>query len=109
MTKKLNKSVPEQGIEYDKRGRLMYHPDFHPNQGKRFTDDETAYLCKFYETDSLKSLSLALGRLERSLEYRIAYLKKAGLFDYYRVKWDRQLTLKEGSEYYEKASSSRCK
>ncbi|MED1919789.1 hypothetical protein P4V64_31415, partial [Bacillus thuringiensis] len=78
-------------VEYDNRGRLMYHPDFHPNQGKRFTDDETAYLCKFYGTDSLKSLSLALGRLEKSLEYRIAYLRKAGLFDYYRAKWDRQI------------------
>ncbi|RNB94411.1 DNA-entry nuclease [Brevibacillus parabrevis] len=70
---------------------MLYHPDFHPNQGKPFDDDETAYLCKFYEADSLKSLSLALGRLEKSLEYRVAYLKKAGLFDYYRGKWDRQI------------------
>ncbi|MGF9907304.1 DNA-entry nuclease [Brevibacillus porteri] len=78
-------------VEYDVRGRMLYHPEFHPNQGKRFSDEETAYLCKFYETDSLKSLSLALGRIEKSLEYRIAYLKKTGLFDYYRAKWDRQI------------------
>lgn len=84
-------SVPEQGIEYDDRGRMLYHPEFHPNQGKRFSDEETAYLCKFYETDTLKSLSLALGRLEKSLEDRIAYLKKKSLFDYYRAKWDRQI------------------
>ncbi|GEC89530.1 DNA-entry nuclease [Brevibacillus brevis] len=70
---------------------MIYHPEFHPNQGKRFTDEETAYLCKFYETDTLKSLSLALGRLEKSLEYRIAYLKKKALFDYYRDRWDRQM------------------
>ncbi|GEC93641.1 hypothetical protein DES34_112201 [Brevibacillus brevis] len=84
-------SVPEQGIEYDDRGRMLYHPEFHPNQGKRFSDEETAYLCKFYETDTLKSLSLALGRLEKSLEDRIAYLKKKALFDYYRAKWERQI------------------
>lgn len=84
------KKAPKPEIEYDDRGRMKYHPDFHPNQGKRFTDEETAYLCRFYETDTLKSLSLALGRLERSLEYKIVNLRKRALIDYYKYKWDRQ-------------------
>lgn len=89
------KNEQTEEIFYDKRGRMKYHPAFHYNQGKKFDDQETAYLCKYYELDSLKSLSLALGRLEKSLEYRIAYLRKAGLIDYYKSKWDR-LAREEG-------------
>lgn len=76
-------------VEYDSRGRMNYHPDFHPNQGKRFSTEETAYLCKFYDVDPIKTLSLALGRTEKSLEYRIVYLRKKSLIDYYKAKWDR--------------------
>lgn len=96
MAKKRNVSVPEEGIEYDKRGRLMYHPELHPNQGKPFSDEETAYLCKFFEVDQMKSLSLALGRVEQSLEYRMVYLRKLGLIEYYKAKWDR---LPESDDY----------
>lgn len=88
MARKRNVSIPDEGIEYDKRGRLKYHPDFHPNQGKEFSDEELAYLCKFYEVDSLKSLSLALGRIEQTLTNKVVYLRKTGLFDYYKKKWD---------------------
>lgn len=87
-TTQLKVHTPE--IEYDERGRMKYHPLYHPNQGKRFADEETAYLCKFYETDTLKSLSLALGRIEQSLEYKIVNLRKRDLIDYYKSKWDRQ-------------------
>jgi hypothetical protein len=88
MAKKRNLAIPEEGIEYDNRGRLKYHPEFHPNQGERLNDEELAYLCKFYEVDSLKSLSLALGRTERTLTNKVNYLRKKGLFDYYKKKWD---------------------
>lgn len=92
---KNDRDVKSPAITYDKRGRMEYHPEFHPNQGKRFSVDETVYLCKFYGIDSIKSLSLALGRTEKSLEYRIMYLKRAELFDYYKKKWDRMFERSE--------------
>ncbi|MED4586695.1 DNA-entry nuclease [Brevibacillus choshinensis] len=96
MAKKRNVSVPDEGIEYDKRGRLMYHPELHPNQGKPFSDEETAYLCKYIESDGMKSMSLALGRLELSVKHKLDFVRKNGLVEYYKSKWDR---LPEANEY----------
>lgn len=66
----------------------MYHPDLHPDQGKPFTTEELAYLCKFYGYDPLKTLALALGRTEQTITNKVLYLRRAGVFDYYRKKWD---------------------
>ncbi|WP_438770104.1 DNA-entry nuclease [Brevibacillus sp. JB24b] len=71
-------------IEYDKKGRLKYHPDFHPNQKKAFTTHELAYICHFCETDNIKSLALGLGRLEGSVSTQISFLKKKKLFNHYK-------------------------
>lgn len=89
MSKKLFVSIPSEGIEYDEDGRLKYHPDFHTEQGKQFTTMEIAYLCKFLDTDDLKSLSFALGRTEQVLYNMIATIKKNNLFDHFVQTWDR--------------------
>lgn len=71
-------------IEYDCRGRMKYHPDFHPNHGKRFTESDLEYLCKFYGIDGQKSVSLALGKTEMVINQKITSLRKRGLYDYYK-------------------------
>lgn len=76
-----------QEVEYDIVGRMKYHPDFHPNQGKPFTPEENAYLCYWYEKDSARNICLALGRSETSLSSRIYQMKKKGDFEHYKNLW----------------------
>ncbi|WP_052523802.1 hypothetical protein [Geobacillus kaustophilus] len=71
-------------IEYDRWGRMKYHPEFHHNQGKPFTESDLEYLCKFYEIDGPKSISLALGKTERTIRTKVDQLKKRGLYEYYK-------------------------
>lgn len=84
------------GITYDKRNRIQYHPDFHPNQGKRYTLDELIYLCKFYETDGSRSMSFALGKTEAMIEIKVQSLKSSGQYEYYKnmddETWERILS-----------------
>lgn len=75
-------------IQYDKQGRMNYHPDFHPNQDKTLTTHELAYLCKFYEHDELIDLALALGRTEHGLRMKVVKLKKQGMYRMYKEMWD---------------------
>jgi hypothetical protein len=71
-------------FEYDNQGRLKYHPDFHPNHKKTFTESDLEYLCKYYEVDGKKKMSLALGKTETTVSMKVVLLKKNGLFDYYK-------------------------
>lgn len=34
-------------LEYDKNGKLKYHPQFHTRQRRKYTLEELEYLCKF--------------------------------------------------------------
>ncbi|MGG1571627.1 hypothetical protein [Fictibacillus sp. NRS-1165] len=77
--------------KYDARGRLEYHPDIHPNQGKAWTMNDLEYLCKFYEHDGVRLMAAALGRTEPSVVYCAESLKKKmdektgkSMFDLYR-------------------------
>lgn len=74
----------EEFIQYDQNGRMEYNPQFYHNQGKPYTVSEYEYICKFYETDGLQLVSLALGRTENSIHSLVVRLKRNGLFDYYR-------------------------
>lgn len=76
-----------QPIEYDKIGRMKYHPDFHKNQGKRFTPEENAYLCYWYGKDTVRDIGFALERTEVSISIRVGQMKKSGDFEYYRKLW----------------------
>lgn len=72
------------GITYDKAGRMVYHPDFHPNHGKRFTIEEEIYIAKFHGIDDLRTLSMALGRTEYTISNKVTRLREDGLYDIYR-------------------------
>ena len=71
-------------VEYDDFGHMSYHPKFHDRHGTRFTEEELEYLCKFYECDGFRSMSLALGRTERTTIQKVANLKKEKVYRYYR-------------------------
>ena len=49
------------GVEYDDQGYMKYHPCYHQNLGKRFTEEEKEYLCK-YASDGMNSMGMALAR-----------------------------------------------
>lgn len=69
---------------------MAYHPEFHPNHGKDMTDEERAYLCKFYDYDGWKNVAMALGRTEKAISNTYSILKKKGLVNYYSQMWDKQ-------------------
>ena len=48
-------------VEYDRWGRMKYHPEYHENHGKSFTIEELYYLCKYWEVDDIKDLSFGMG------------------------------------------------
>jgi hypothetical protein len=73
-----------EAIRYDRHGRMMYHPKFHPNHGKQFTQSDLEYLCKYYDCDHKQSLAFALGKTEHTIRSKVNQLKKCGLFDYYK-------------------------
>lgn len=74
----------EHAISYDRFGRMAYHPDYHPNHGQRFTEEELEYLCKFFEADGADGIALALGRTVKTILHKAYQLKKDGQFDYYK-------------------------
>jgi hypothetical protein len=78
------------GITYDSLGRMQYHPDFHPNHGKPFKLDEIIYICKYHQTDDIRSLSFAVGRTEHTVASKITSLRKDGLYWKYRSMSDDQ-------------------
>lgn len=71
-------------IQFDRFGRMLYHPEYHDNHGKPFTESDLEYLCKYYEIDHSRSISFALGKTEHTLRAKVAYLKKNGLYEYYK-------------------------
>lgn len=79
---KLN--ATKEKITYDKFDRMQYHPDFHPNQGKRYSKEDLVYLCKFWNIDHRQSVAMALGRTEHTLASKVFRLRETGEFDYYR-------------------------
>ncbi|MFU0790680.1 MAG: hypothetical protein ACFWT6_12075 [Virgibacillus proomii] len=78
------------GVTYDDFGRINYHPVLHFKKGKKFTNRELAYLCKFYNHDDRRTLSFALGRHEQTIDNKYRELQKQGLVDHYIQVWDSQ-------------------
>ncbi|MFC7443457.1 DNA-entry nuclease [Laceyella putida] len=78
------KTSSENEIRYDRFGRMEYHPDFHPNHKRPFSESDLEYLCKFWETDHRQTMAFALGRTEHTLGVKVASLKKRGLYEYYK-------------------------
>ena len=71
-------------IEYDKYGRMAYNPMFHTSHGIPFTEEEKEYLCKFYEYDGAKMMSMAIGKTEKVIQKTVYELREKGLFEFYR-------------------------
>lgn len=70
--------------EFDSQGRMQYNPDFHFSHGKPFTESDLEYMCKYYEIDGTKLMSLALGKTEMTIESKIRKLKKQNRYEYYK-------------------------
>lgn len=71
-------------ITYDSCNRMNYHQEFHFANGKRFTESELEYMCKFYDVDDARTIGFALGRTEKAIFLKTSLLKKSSLFDYYK-------------------------
>lgn len=76
--------INEHEITYSKNGRMNYHPEFHPNKGKPFTESDLEYLCKYYDHDGGQLMAMALGRTVKVVLSKVAELRKKGLYDYYK-------------------------
>lgn len=79
------------GIEYTASNRRMrYNPEYHENHGKRFTEEDLAYMCAVYDSGTKRDIALALGRTESTVLAKAYELRKKGLFDKYKAmgKWD---------------------
>jgi hypothetical protein len=72
------------GIEFDRLGRMAFHPEFHPNHGKPFSESDLEYLCKYFDVDPIRTLSFSLGRTEHTCATKVSQLKRKGLFEYYK-------------------------
>lgn len=71
-------------ILYDKNKRMKYNPLFHSKHKIPFDDEELEYLCKYYETDGPKLMSMALDRTEMVITATVTRLKKQKKFEYYK-------------------------
>ncbi|WP_338754247.1 DNA-entry nuclease [Bacillus sp. FJAT-52991] len=76
--------VSNQPIEFDVFGRMKFHPAFHQKHGQPYSESDLEYLCKYWETDGMQLMALALGRPEGAISTKVAKLKKNGRFDYYK-------------------------
>lgn len=54
-------------MDYDKYGRMLYDPEFHENQGKRWAAEEVQYLKDYYAFIGPEEMSYALGRTDKSI------------------------------------------
>ncbi len=66
-------------IIFDRYGRMQYHPDYHPNQGKPWTTTDEQYLIEFYEVEGPEQMSLSLGRTIHTVMTRAYQLRKRGV------------------------------
>lgn len=65
-------------VTYDRYGRMNYHPDYHPNQGKPWTTSEEKYLADYYDKLGPEQVSFDLGRTIHTVMQRACDLRKRG-------------------------------
>jgi hypothetical protein len=65
-----------QEIKYDSYGRMMYNPEFHANDGKKWTKEDVNYLIDWYEIIGPEELSFALERTIKSVQQKVSELRK---------------------------------
>lgn len=83
---KANTEVYEiDGVKYRKSNkRMVYDPEFHDNHGKRWSEEDKAYLVQMRPAMKWKDLSLALGRTHDVCLYKYNQIKKQGKLKYYK-------------------------
>ncbi len=73
------------GIKYTKSNhRMRYNPEFHDNHGKRWTDDDLAYLCASWYGMNKADIAMALGRTHGTVLSKAYDLKRSGKFEHYK-------------------------
>lgn len=78
------------GLVYTKSNRrLRYNPELHFRHGQKWTKEELMELCGLWETMKKRDIALGLGRTESTCLSKVYYLKKIGLFDYYRKEFKK--------------------
>lgn len=70
--------VTEIPVTYDKYGRMNYHPEFHSNHGKPWTNQDTKYLIENYDKIGPEEISLTLERTIHTVMTRAYQLRKSG-------------------------------
>ena len=72
-------------IEYDRYGRMKYNPEFHPNNGKLWNDEDLEYLKTWYDQIGIEEMSYALGRTMGTVYNMVSRLRKEGIMKYPEV------------------------
>ncbi len=71
-------STKPMDIEYDRYGRMRYHPEIHTNQGRPWLASDEKYLIEYYEKLGPEEVSLSLGRTIHTVMTRAYELRKKG-------------------------------
>lgn len=66
-------------IQFDTYGRMRYHPEFHPNQGRYWTTVDQQFLIDNYARIGPEECSLALGRTIHTVMQKAYSLRQAEL------------------------------
>lgn len=73
------------GIKYCKSNhRMVYDPDFHEEHGKRWSEEDLAYLVQMRPAMKWVDISMALGRTHGVCAHKYCQLKKQGKLAYYQ-------------------------
>lgn len=83
-------------IEYDRYGRMKYHPDFHQRQGQPWTTIDVRFLVDNYYKIGPEEASFALSRTIHSVMQMVYELRKKGV-----------MKPPEGREYKKREVASR--
>ena len=78
-------TVVDESVEYDRYGRMKYHPDYHFNHGKPFTRNEMIYIAKYYDFDGRDLVGLALGRTPHTIQTKVSKMKLNGQWELYKT------------------------
>jgi len=81
--------------EYDRWGRMKYHPHFHAKQYQPWTTGDEKYLIEHYENEGPEAVSLALERTIRTVMQRATELRQKGLMEKPRKKVTYKRSFKE--------------
>ncbi|QBP06994.1 hypothetical protein [Virgibacillus phage Mimir87] len=81
--------IVDDGLEYTaSNGRIRYNPEFHENHGKKWTDDDLAYMCSSWDGMKKEDIAMALVRTHGTVLSKVYQLKTSGRFEHYKKQGD---------------------